>query len=141
MASATGQRFPHLSPLQVPKFQGRVSLALLDQVSSSGPINFSEGAGLHAAMQTLWMGMLLLTVRHPKQRRGSLCPHQPRGLEGREGRCPGPLRCPGNLFDQHLSWRVCGLIAPHDPSTGTWAAATDFCHERTRNDSPKAARG
>lgn len=55
------QRFTHLSPFQVQKFWERVSLALLGQVSGSGPINFSEGAGLQITnmvlpLQTMWIG-------------------------------------------------------------------------------------
>lgn len=46
-------KFTHLSPFQVQKFWGRVSLALLGQVFSSGPINFSEGAGLQITNMVL----------------------------------------------------------------------------------------
>ena len=57
----TSLRFIHLSPFQVQKFQGRISLALLDQVSISGPTDLNEGAGLQITnmmlpVESKWMG-------------------------------------------------------------------------------------
>lgn len=67
------QKFTHLSPFQVQKFWGTVSLALLGQMSSSGPIDFSEGAGLQItnmvlALETTRMG------RGPLVEKGQMMP-------------------------------------------------------------------
>lgn len=92
------QRFPHLSPFWVQKFPGRVSLALLDQVTSSGPINFSKEQGYIYLQNQCWShpcvavrpadprdGDAASNSQVPATEEGKPCSlHRPWGLEGRE---------------------------------------------------------